>query len=106
MTAIRVPEKTVQAAVIRLYRQFGCVVNSLSQPRATMQTPGIPDLYIHCTKKAASWWHETKAVDGKPSEAQLDFFARENICGGTVVLGGVDAAKLQLRAIGLIKENA
>lgn len=102
----RATEKQVQAAVERLYRLFGCVVNNLSQPRATMQTPGIPDLYVQCPKRGLSFWHETKTSSGRLSAAQVAFRDREAACRRVVVVGGVAEAKQQLARCGLTVEAA
>jgi len=102
IAARRVPEKQVQAAVVRLYRTFGCVVHSLSQPRATMQTEGLPDLYVQCPKRRAAFFHEVKAEGGKLRPEQSAFMARELECGREYVVGGVIGAKGQLIRLGLL----
>ena len=53
-------EKGEQRRVIRLYETVGCEWVSFSQPRATMQTEGIPDLKIYCRRKGLTWWQECK----------------------------------------------
>ncbi len=99
---VRIPEAQVQRDVVRLYEQFGCLVYSLSQPRETMQTPGIPDLYVFNRRVRVAWWHETKAVDGKLSDDQLTFMAACQLCGAGHVVGGLDAAKAKLTELKLI----
>jgi hypothetical protein len=102
----RVPEKDVQAAVVKLYKAMGCEVYVLSQPRASMQTPGLPDLWVFAPRAGRAFWHESKAADGKPSAAQVVFENRCGSCGVGHVIGGIDAAKQHLRAIGLMANVA
>lgn len=57
---------------------LGWTVYDLAQPRATMQTPGLPDLYVVGFGVAA--WLEVKRPKGKQSDAQTLFeqVVREN----------------------------
>ena len=98
----RAPEKAVQAAVKGLYVRFGCSVYDTSQPFRALITPGVPDLMVFSAKARAFWFHEVKAADGKPSEDQLVFLGRCQLAGIGHVLGGVDAAREKLAALGLI----
>ena len=93
-------EKVIQTDVVKLYRAHGCVVFSLSQPRATKQTPGIADLYVFCPSAAAAWWHEVKTPTGKQSPAQVVFQQFCESCHVGYVLGGVLSAAAKLDAIG------
>jgi len=92
-------EKSEQAEVIKLYRAYGCHVYSLSQARATKQTPGLPDLYVF--RPPHAWWHETKRpVSGNPSPAQKVF---SDECLASFVnhtMGGLAAARATLVRIG------
>ena len=85
-------EKQIQRDVVEFYRQMGCVVCLYPQPRKTMQTPGIPDLEVFCTRKHATWRHEVKTPTGKQSAAQVEYQRLLEGCNGTYVLGGLDAA--------------
>lgn len=98
----RALEKQVQADVVRLYQTFACTVHNLSQPRATMQTEGLPDLYVQHLKSGTTWWHECKRPGGKLSAHQAAFRDREAKCRRTVVVGGVQEAKVMLAMLGLI----
>jgi len=102
----RMPEKAVQAAVVRLYRVFGCVVYGLSQPRATMQSEGIPDLLIFAPRRGVAWWHECKTVGGHLSANQAAFGELCHLCHVGHVVGGLEAAKAQLAAVGLVARIA
>jgi hypothetical protein len=65
----RAPEKRVQAAVKRNLKTLGFHVSDLSQPRASMQTPGLPDLFAMHARYGAVWI-EVKAPGGKLSANQ------------------------------------
>ena len=95
-------EKEVQRAVVKFYRQMGCKVLVQSQPRMTMQTPGIPDLKVFCRRKRLAWHHETKTPEGKHSPEQVEYQELAEWCRETYVMGGLDAATDQLRAIGAL----
>ena len=97
-------EKSEQSEVMKLYRAYGCNVYNLSQPRATKQTPGIPDLWV--VRRAGeflgtAWWHETKRpVSGKPSSAQVEFREECEASGIVYRMGGLAVARQRLVDIG------
>lgn len=100
-------EKAEQAAVCRLYRDVFCRVVSFSQPRATKQTEGIPDLKIYCERKGLTWWFETKRQrGGKQSHDQKEFQRLAEQCGETYVLGGRKEAYAHLVEVGIIPKEA
>lgn len=97
------PEKAEQREVCRLYEALGLEVVSLSQPRATMQTEGIPDLKIYCLRKGITWWFECKRrKGGKQSDAQSKFQRQAERCGETYLIGGYTEAYAHLEEIGVI----
>lgn len=100
-------EKEIQLDVVRMYRAHGCTVFSLSQPRATKQTPGIGDLYVFWPELIglgpAAWWHETKTPTGKQPPDQREFQRLCEECGVGYVIGGLSAAEAKLRAIGAMR---
>jgi len=96
-------EKDVQRQVKGIYKQFGCSVYDFSQPRATMQTAGIPDLLIFHESSKTFWFMEVKRDGGKQTQNQLDFERRVQWCGGVYILGGVAEALKALREIAGIK---
>lgn len=63
---------------------FGFWVSDMSQPRASMQTPGIPDLYCQHRKWPWRFWVECKYGKNGPTPAQRAWHVREKIAGGTV----------------------
>jgi hypothetical protein len=96
-------EKAIQLDVMKVYKGFSCKVYNLSQPRATKQTPGLPDLYVRPPRriKYRSFWHETKTPSGVQSDDQLQF-QMDCVAEGTdYVLGGVLAAEEQCIKLGL-----
>jgi len=94
-------EKAEQSECVKIYRAHGCVVYSLSQPRATKQSPGLPDLVVFAPRYRAAWWHEVKRpVGGVPSPAQVDFQQRCAECGVRYVIGDRTVAWNILREIG------
>lgn len=96
-------EKDEQRDVYRLYVAVGCEVIWLSQPRATMQTEGIPDLKVYCRRKGLTWWHETKRPQGgKQSPSQARFQVLAEACGEQYVLGGWEDAVRMVRKVGLV----
>lgn len=114
------PERAEQAAIVKLLKLLGASVYVIGTKRrkgdyqGTMQTPGIPDLFVHLPAKQTSdrvgslyprtaLWIEVKAKGGKHSEAQ-NRFAIEN--ADTVVpylTGGIDVVTDWLRQGGWIK---
>lgn len=99
-------EKFVQQRVIALYKAFGCDVATLSQPRATMQTPGIPDLYVFPPRGLRAFWHETKRPKGaRTSEGQVKWKLKCLHCQTDVVTGGVEDARAYLQRIGLVAHD-
>jgi hypothetical protein len=72
-TAWKVPpplEKTVQQHVKQALASLGFHVSDLSQPRRTMQTVGLPDLWAMHPRWRLALWIEVKRPGGKVSLAQ------------------------------------
>lgn len=69
------PEQTRIFKLFRLAGADGATGRAywLSQPRASKQTPGIPDLYIVFQSRGVALWWETKIEGGEISEDQLTF---------------------------------
>lgn len=64
-------EAEIQEAGRKALELLGFTVYSLSQDRATRQTPGIPDTYVVGHGRAT--WAEWKTAKGRQSAAQLAF---------------------------------
>lgn len=95
-------EKDEQIEVAKVYRAFGFKVYSLSQPRATKQTPGIPDLWCVHRSLPIAFWHETKRTKGgRVSEQQQEFRDDCLRAGVGHVLGDRYAARSHLITLGL-----
>jgi len=122
-TLLPVPlECDVQHDVIVAYERVGCFVARMEQSyrrgsRREPGTPGVPDLYVfpplreaqanaarvgHAAICAAPWWHETKRPGGLQSPEQIKWQGRCMARGVAYVLGGVQAALVHLRQVGLI----
>ena len=86
-------EKEEQAECVKIFRAHGCVVYSLSQPRATKQSAGFADLFVFAPRVQRAWWFEVKrAVGGVQSAAQREFQALCRVCGIPYYIGGVAEA--------------
>lgn len=101
------PEKAEQRAVARLLCDvLGFTRWSLSQSRATKQSPGWPDdFYTHPEKRLAVWY-EAKAPNGKQSEHQKEFERHVTMGGYDYVVGTHEAMTAWAVAKGLVKETA
>jgi hypothetical protein len=94
-------EKTVQNHVKQAARALGFCVSDLSQPRRTLQTIGLPDLYLAHPVWRRRFWVEVKRPGGKVSAAQQAWHAVERDAGGTVlVVYGVADLVAGLQALG------
>lgn len=85
-TKRRAPEKRVQGDVKRALWTLGFHVSDLSQPRASMQTPGLPDLYVLHRRWKLACWIEVKAPGGKLSGAQQVWHDEAAACGELVMV--------------------
>ena len=89
-------EKSVQHEIKRAAERLGFVVSDFSQPRASMQTPGIPDLYLTHPAKRFTCWVEVKRPGGKLSDHQRAWHSTASDAGNHVftcdsVSGLIDA---------------
>lgn len=102
-------EREIQSDCIQLYETLGCIVVVFSQHgrlgSGTRQRPGIADLKVYCPRKRCSWWQEVKSPSGRQSEAQRVFQALVESCEEPYVIGGIEAALEQCRAVGLLGRN-
>lgn len=74
-------EKEIEHAIDGLMESLGCVVVRFSQPRASKQTPGIPDR-LYLDERTGRWtWAEIKRATGKTTEAQDEMHRRFRACG-------------------------
>jgi hypothetical protein len=81
-------EKQVEHAGDRfMVGQMGFKSIHFSQPRATMQTPGISDRrYYNTTRRVSAWW-EAKGEDGRQTKAEWEFQQIVEACGEVYLLG-------------------
>jgi hypothetical protein len=100
-TLPRVSEKAEQAAIIQLLESIGATVYKLGGARrrgdfpGTMQTPGLPDLFVFLPDLApwvTRWplWIEVKASGGKLRTAQDEFRALCAVAHARHIVGGLD----------------
>jgi hypothetical protein len=111
-------EKVEQAGIIKLCRSLGGRVYVLGTRRrrgdfqGTMQTPGIPDLFVFMPQPrgegAPPWhqvWIECKAEGGRLSEAQKEFQALCVGAGGWHIVGGINAVIAQFIKAGWLRAD-
>lgn len=68
-----------------------------SQPRNTMQSPGIPDRKYYNVARGWTLWWEAKAANGKQSAAQRRFQSMAEACGEAYVCGPLEALVAYIR---------
>ena len=104
-------EKQEEAFIRQMYQMAGCQVVSFSQPRASKQTEGIPDLRVYLPRLGVSWWHEVKRQSGGQyyarshgqTPAQQAFQQLAESCGEEYLVGARDVAAQKLRELGILK---
>jgi hypothetical protein len=79
-------EKAIEANIIRALRTLGFAVTKTSQPRASMISRGVPDLYACHPVWQIRFWCEVKRPGQRPTAHQLAWHAAERAAGGTVVV--------------------
>ncbi|HEX9951232.1 MAG TPA: hypothetical protein VGB53_05645 [Rubricoccaceae bacterium] len=98
-TYARMTEKQVQRDIVVFLGLLGYLVSDFSQPRASMQTPGIPDL--HAMGHGHALWIEVKTAKGVVSPAQAAWHDAARAAGQTVVVARSAADLVDpLRALG------
>jgi len=96
-------EKQVEKHIIDAIKQLGGEVDKFSQPRNTMQTPGIPDLRAVFPDFRTAVWLEVKVGKNKPSPHQVAWLTRECIMGSpATVVYCVSDLLWALAAVGVI----
>jgi hypothetical protein len=97
-------EKAEQWEIVKLFKAFGFAVYTLSQPRATKQTPGLPDLWLmHRELDIAFWWETKRSRGGRYSDAQIEFRDGCARCGVGYGSGDRAAARTHLIQLGLAR---
>ncbi len=96
-----VTEKAVEHWCIDAFKKAGCVVMKLSQPRNSMQSVGLADLYVLVPRRRTAFWFEVKSPTGRQSEAQRAFQASCEASGVRYVMGGIEEARGVLAELGL-----
>lgn len=97
-------EKEEQREIRKLFKAFGFTVYSLSQARASKQTPGLADLYcVHRDQPIALWFETKRQHGGRLSDAQREFQEGNNRCGIRSVVGDRYTARTLLITLGLAR---
>lgn len=86
------PEKRVESAIIRNLKKLGFRVTKTSQPRPSMITLGVPDLYVSHWRWKVRLWIEVKAPsrrtekNGGLTTDQVQWARDERAAGGDVMV--------------------
>lgn len=95
-------ESDVKRRVFALLRTCRCAVYSLSQSRASHQTPGLPDVYVFPGRGKPPFWWEAKAARGRGRPVQLKFKYLCEDSGVRCIVGGEAEVRAHLRALGIL----
>lgn len=79
-------EKEIEAEIIKNLKTLGFGVTKTSQPRSSMISRGIPDLYCSSSRWGIRLWIEVKAGNNEPSFDQLVWHSQERAAGGNVLV--------------------
>lgn len=96
-------EKEIQLRIYKRLTDLGVAVYWLSQPRASGQTAGVPDLMCFDAARGL-FFVEVKATNGRQSEAQAKFQGRCRLAGVAYILGGVAEVEAFVTGLGPIGE--
>ena len=99
-------EDKEQAEIVKLLRAYGCVVYSLSQRRATQQSPGLSDLGAFLPGHGGWLWYEVKIEGGDIRPDQRDFADRCRASHTPYGCGDLRAAKDFLVMYGMAQYHA
>lgn len=95
-------EKAEQHAIKRILLACGFVVYNLSQPRATKQTAGLPDLYaVHKSQPICFWFEVKRSNGGRMSEEQQEFQNHMRRCHVRCYAGDRYELRRVLRDLGI-----
>lgn len=98
---MKVLEKHIEADIIGALRTMGFAVTKTSQPRPSMLTRGVPDLYAAHPRWGLRLWIEVKRPGEKPTLHQVAWHRSERLAGGTVLVAdSVGAVVEALRKMG------
>jgi hypothetical protein len=95
-------EKAEQLECWKVFRAFGGRVYSLSQSRASKQTPGLGDGFVVFPGRVSFWWESKRQKGGVVSPAQQEF---HELCAGADgskhYIGGRREAEEMVIALGI-----
>lgn len=81
-----ITEQQVQTEIKRALEFLGCHVTDTSQPRASMVTPGIPDLLVMNPDWGVSLWVEVKRPEGSTTDHQEQWHDIAEASGQRVIV--------------------
>jgi hypothetical protein len=93
-------EKQEQHEIVKLLRGFNFHVYTLSQARASKQTPGLPDIWF-ARESVAGWFEVKRSEGGRLSSAQEEFRDECQRAGVLHVVGDRSHAQQLLVDLGL-----
>jgi hypothetical protein len=100
-------EKQVEGYIIEAIYALGGAVDKFSQPRNTMQTPGIPDLRAVFPDARMAVWLEVKAGKNTPSPHQQAWLTRECLIGSpATVVYSISDLLWALVQFGIIEDDS
>lgn len=107
-TARRAPEKRLESSIIKALWKLGFRVTKTSQPRPSMITIGVPDLYASHGRYGVRLWIEVKAAHRKReareglSIEQLQWIRDERAAGGNAMVAySVEDVLQELKRLGV-----
>lgn len=80
------PEKAIQREIKDALEVLGFFVSDFSQPRATLQTPGIPDLFATHPRWRLTLWIEVKRPGARATPAQREWHQVAREAGNVVMV--------------------
>jgi hypothetical protein len=95
-------EKAWEGGCIDLFRAAGGTVYKLSQPRRTMQSEGLPDLYVLFPRRGLGFWFEVKRPGAELRPAQQQFRELALRSGERHFWGALAAARAALQDLGIL----
>lgn len=79
-------EKEIAGDVIKALRRISCDVSSTQQPRASMVTEGIPDLWVTHAAWGVYCWMELKRPGEEPKKHQHEWHEKTRAAGCPVLV--------------------
>lgn len=88
-------ESAVQHQIRLALEAVGCAVSMTSQVRASVVTPGLPDIWFCHAAWQVSGWIECKTTNGRLSKVQRDWHETAQAAGVNVLVARSPADAVQ-----------